>query len=161
MDTFGSFRRSDGLTACVPNCSKPVTSRASYVPVAPDSRGLESRLEVRELLDTDDATVLHQDDAGPPPEEVRTPALEGPFVGRVNLHAREPHAHDNAIGQPDRAIDNDVVLLGHALRKHRENAIATHEDRLLTDGSGPHYGHGDAERLLVAANDIVAALDGE
>ena len=34
-------------------------------------------------------------------------------------------------------------------------------DRLLTDGSGPLYGIGDAERLLVAATGVLAALDGE
>lgn len=34
-------------------------------------------------------------------------------------------------------------------------------DRLLTDGSGPLYGSGDAERLLVAATGVLAALDGE
>src|SRR5689334_5920236 len=34
-------------------------------------------------------------------------------------------------------------------------------DRLLTNGSGPLYGHGDAERLHVAATDILAVLGGE
>lgn len=32
-------------------------------------------------------------------------------------------------------------------------------ERLLTDGSGPLYGRGDAERLLAGATDILALLD--
>jgi hypothetical protein len=34
-------------------------------------------------------------------------------------------------------------------------------ERLLTNGSGPLYGHGGAERLLVAATGILVVLDGE
>jgi hypothetical protein len=34
-------------------------------------------------------------------------------------------------------------------------------ERLLTNGSGPLYGRGDPERLLVAAANIVAVLDGK
>jgi hypothetical protein len=34
-------------------------------------------------------------------------------------------------------------------------------ERLLTNGSGPLYGRGDPERLLVAAAGIVAVLDGK
>ena len=33
-------------------------------------------------------------------------------------------------------------------------------ERLLTDGSGPLYGRGDGDRLLVAATRILAVLDG-
>src|SRR5689334_13248066 len=32
---------------------------------------------------------------------------------------------------------------------------------MLTNGSGPLYGHADAERLLVAATSILVVLDGE
>jgi len=34
-------------------------------------------------------------------------------------------------------------------------------ERLLTNGSGPLYGGADAERLLVAATNILAVLDGK
>ena len=34
-------------------------------------------------------------------------------------------------------------------------------ERLLTDGTGPLYGRGDAERLLAASTGILAALSGE
>src|SRR6185312_12003770 len=33
-------------------------------------------------------------------------------------------------------------------------------ERLLTDGTGPLYGRGDGEHLLVAASDILLVLDG-
>jgi hypothetical protein len=33
-------------------------------------------------------------------------------------------------------------------------------ERLLTDGSGPLYGRGDAERLLAAATNVLAVLEG-
>jgi hypothetical protein len=39
---------------------------------------------------------------------------------------------------------------------HRGELLA---ERLLTDGSGPLYGRGDSERLLVAATDILLVLD--
>ncbi len=73
----------------------------------------------------------HVDDAGPTAEEVRAPALQRTLVGRVDLHAREPHADDDAIGQADGAIDDDVVLLRDPLGEHLEDAIAADEDRLL------------------------------
>jgi len=34
-------------------------------------------------------------------------------------------------------------------------------ERLLTNGSGPLYGRGDADRLLVAANSILVVLEGQ
>ena len=34
-------------------------------------------------------------------------------------------------------------------------------ERLLTDGAGPLYGRGDAERLLVAATNILNVFDGQ
>jgi hypothetical protein len=104
------------------------------VTVSLDSRGLERRFEMGELLDPNDAPGFHPDDAGPAAEEVRTPALKRPIVGRIDLHPREAHAHDDAIRKAERAIDGDVVVLGDPFREYLEHAVTADENGLLPGG---------------------------
>ena len=110
--------------------------RVSDVLVSLDSGRLQRRLEMRKLLDPDDATVLHVDDPGPATEEIRTAALQRALVARIGLDTREAHAHDDAIREAERAINGDVVVLSDPLREHLENAVATDEDGFLP-GSHP------------------------
>src|SRR5579871_5439978 len=99
-----------------------------------DARRCESRLEMRVLLDPDDPPAARVDEPGPSTEEERAPALERPFVRRVGLAPGEPHADHDAIGEADRAIDRDVVVLRDALGEHRQDAISADENGFLTRG---------------------------
>ena len=125
-----------------------------------DSRHLQRRFEMRELLDANDATVLHVDDAGPAAEEVRAPALQRPFVARIGLDAREAHAHDDAIRQAERAIDGDVVVLGHPLGEHSEDAFPADEDGVLPDRHPLDVGIEHLrERLEIACDECAIATE--
>ena len=122
--------------------------------VALDSCRLERPLEMGELLDTNDATALHVDDSGPAAEEVRAPALQRTLVARIDLDAREPHAHDDTIREPERPIDGDVVALSHPLGEDLEHTVATDEDGLLAGGDPFDVGiEHPRDRLEVAGDE--------
>ena len=99
-----------------------------------DPSRLERRFEMWVLLDPNDMSAPDVDEARPPAEEVRATALERTVVGRIHLHPREAHAHDDAIGQADRPVDSDVVVLSDALGEHLEHAIAADDDSFLAGG---------------------------
>ena len=94
---------------------------------------------MRVLLDAHDPAVTHVDDCRPAAEEVRAATLQRPLVGRIELDPREAHADDHAVGEPDRAVDDDVVVLGGAIRDDLEDALATDDDRLRLAGRHPFH----------------------
>ena len=71
---------------------------------------------MRVLLDAHDPAVAHVDDGGPAPEEVGAPALQRALVGGVELDPREAHAHHGAVGEPDRAVDDETDEEGETRR---------------------------------------------
>ena len=89
------------------------------------------------LLDAHHAAVAHVDDGGPAAEEVRAPALEGAFVGGIELDPREAHADDRAVGEPDRSVDDDVIVLGGPCGDDLENAVSADDDCLRFPGRHP------------------------
>src|SRR6266513_3925512 len=95
---------------------------------------------MRVLLHTYDPAVAHVDDGRPAAEEVRAAALQRPLVERIELDPREAHADDHAVGEPDRPVDDDVVVLGGPFGDDLEDTVPVDYDRLRLAGRHPFYG---------------------
>ena len=79
------------------------------------------------------------DDGRPAAEKVRAAALQRPLVGRIELRSREKRMLTTTrSGEPDRAVDDDVVVLGDALGDDLEDAIAVDDDGFLAGGNPLH-----------------------
>ena len=85
---------------------------------------------MRVLLDADDASVARVHDRRVAAEQVGAAALQRPLVGRVGLDAREAHADEHPVAEPDGAVDDDVVALVDALREHVEDVVAADDNGL-------------------------------
>src|SRR6266540_1671645 len=100
----------------------PYDNASRVLVLQPD--GGERGGEVRVLLDARDVAVTRRHDRGVAPDEVVAARLERALVGGVRLHAREPHADDDALADADAAVDGHVVILGNAVAEDVEHVGA-------------------------------------